>query len=147
MKWRFRSIRNRATLVATLLALCACADGGSGPGPGVAQAAPALPAAIAGSCNIAATGNCTEWVGASFKQLTMGRLCASQKGVFSEGVACPVEGRVGTCRRWAGTPSESRFTYYVSFPGYGVKMTPAAIAKDAQDQCVRLMKGQWSSKP
>ena len=98
---------------------------------------------IAGSCNRPATGTCDEWTGSSWTALKMQRLCDSQKGTFAPG-GCPVEGRVGACLRGKGRNDESRFVYYAGFPGYGVKLTPAAVATQGEDQCTRLMKGIWT---
>lgn len=115
--------------------------GGSTPG-GSAGEASAPSAAIAGSCYVEATGNCSEWVGAEWAQLTMNRLCTSQKGTFSAG-ACPTANLVGSCLRDQGKKSASTFFYYTNFPGYGVTLTPDAVAKDGKDQCTQFMKGEW----
>ncbi len=98
---------------------------------------------IAGGCNHPATGVCDEWTGSSWAALKMQRLCESQQGTFAPG-GCPVEGRLGACLRAAGKKDESRLVYYAGFPGYGVKLTPAAVATKGEDQCTRLMKGVWT---
>jgi hypothetical protein len=98
---------------------------------------------IAGSCNRPATGTCDEWTGSSWTAPKMQRLCESQKGTFAAG-GCPVEGRLGACLRGKGRNDESRLVYYAGFPGYGVKLTPAAVATQGEDQCTRLMKGIWT---
>ncbi len=90
---------------------------------------------------------CDEWTGSSWTALKMQRLCDSQKGAFAAG-GCPVEGRIGACLRGGGRNDESRLVYYSTFPGYGVKLTPAAAAAQGEDQCTRLMKGVWTrAKP
>lgn len=101
---------------------------------------------VAGNCNRPATGTCDEWTGVSWTAPKMERLCASQKGSFAPG-GCPVEGRLGACLRGKGRNDESRLVYYAAFPGYGVKLTPAAVVTQGEDQCTRLMKGIWTRTP
>jgi hypothetical protein len=126
-------------LMASLL-LASCGEGGSG---GTAIAAATV---SGGSCNYTATGNCMEYTGAAWKGMTMQRLCESQKGVFLTG-ACPAEGRLGMCLKAKGSKDESRLGYYANFPGYGVKLTPAAVATEGAEQCTKSLKGEWLAKP
>lgn len=122
------------------MVLAAC--GGGNPGDD-SRAADAPLASIAGSCYVEATGNCSEWLGSDWAQLTMDRLCVSQKGVFTASAACPTNNAVGSCLRDKGKKSESRFVFYTNFPGYGVSLTPEAVAEAGNDQCANLMKGEW----
>lgn len=100
---------------------------------------------VAGSCDHPATGNCDEWTGPSWTAAKMERLCASQKGTFRAG-GCPAQGQVGACLRGKGKADESRFVYYASYPGYGVKLTPEKVVAAAEQQCTRTMKGIWIPK-
>lgn len=125
--------------VLAVLAFAACGGGNSGDGAGQAAAPSTAPI---GSCYVEATGNCSEWIGKDWTQLTMDRLCRSQKGTYAAG-ACPTANAVGSCLRDRGKKAESRFVYYTNFPGYGVTLTPDAVAKDGADQCTQFMKGEW----
>ncbi len=123
--------------VLAAMAVAACSGG-------TADAPPTtIAATIAGSCYVEATGNCSEWLGSDWARLTMDRLCVSQKGSFTAGAACPTTNLVGSCLRDRGKKSESRFFFYTSFPGYGVKLTPDAVAEAGNEQCTKFMKGEW----
>lgn len=130
-----------AMLAVAVASLAGC-GGGNGGAPGASAAAPAE---IIGSCNVPATGNCTEWIGSAWKGPTLDRLCASQNGTYLPGAKCPVEGQVGACLRDKGNDQESRFVYYTAFPGYGMKFTPEKVAASGERQCTKFMKGEWSA--
>jgi len=80
--------------------------------------------------------------GADYKDLTLDRLCKSQKGEYSAS-ACPVEGRAGSCLVNNGKKSASIYRYYPGFPGYGVALGDSVAA--AEEQCVQLIEGEWTS--
>ena len=118
-------------LISTVLTMAGCGGGGA-----------SNTAVIAGSCNTPANGFCVEY-GAGYKELTLDRLCKSQKGEHSTG-ACPVEGRAGSCLVKKGEKSASTYRYYAGFPGYGVT-PPKGVAAAAKEQCVNSIKGEWSA--
>lgn len=127
-----RVVAVRSLLIASALTLASC--GGKGDAGGDAR--------IVGSCNTAATGMCIEY-GAGYEGLTLDRLCASQKGVYSAAGACPAEGRAGSCRV-ERKKAVSTYRYYAGFPGYGVTL-PEGVAAAAEEACVNTIKGAWSA--
>ena len=106
-----------------------------------ANAGVATPATIAGSCNNPASGFCNEFTGSSYKAERVKRSCKGQGGAFLA-VACPTEGRVGTCLVNKGRNDESLYRYYKNFPGFGVK-PKGGVAAAAESQCSKL-KGEWT---
>ena len=79
--------------------------------------------AVIGSCNNPAGGMCIEYTGAGYKDAQpLQRVCEAQKATFLAGAACPTVERVGTCVRHKDKPEESRYRYYTSFPGSGMKI-------------------------
>jgi hypothetical protein len=102
----------------------------------------ARPPKIAGSCNNTASGFCNEFNGSSYKAAGVERACKGQGLIFLAG-ACPSEGLVGTCVVYKGKNTESRYRYYTTFPGFGIK--PAGgVAAAAESQCTAL-KGEWNN--
>lgn len=140
---------------AAVLQLAGCGDGGkSGTtagtttgtgGAAVADRAPSpsvssTSARVAGSCNNAASGFCSDYTGSKYKAETVRQACDQQKIAFGTD-ACPVAGRVGTCVMNQGKNNESLYRYYTDFPGFGIKPKGGAVTA-AEEQCARL-KGVW----
>ena len=95
----------------------------------------------AGSCNNTSGGFCNEFTGASYKIERVKKSCKEGRGIFYLAGACPTEKLVGKCVVYKGKNTESNYSYYTNFPGYGVK--PAGgVAVAAKNQCNKL-KGEW----
>lgn len=126
----FNATRSLLT-IASAVVLTSCSGGGTSDAT-----------AIVASCNTPATGICIEY-GPGYKDLTLERLCKSQKGEHSTG-ACPVEGRAGSCLVKKGEKLAATYRYYPSFPGYGVALGDG-VAAVAAEQCVKTVKGEWTA--
>ncbi len=139
-KLKFAAVTCAGAGVVMVLFAAACL-----PTPGVAGTGSTNTAATssvpAGSCGNSASGFCNEFTGSSYKVERVKKSCREGNGVKYLAGACPTEGRIGTCTVYKGKNSESKYRYYVNFPGFGIKPAGSA-AVAAQNQCTKL-KGEW----
>ena len=109
----------------------------------IAQPTPASvrhPPRVAGSCNNAASGFCSDYTGSQNNAETVQQACSQQQITFGAG-ACPVAGRVGTCVMNQGSNNKSRCRYYTGFPEFGIKPQGGTVAA-VEEQCTRF-NGTW----